>query len=583
MQQCLPRVGGGDRPRWASRRTLWLFLSVAIAALLVLLMLAELPVIADWSFFSFYDPGAVLKGDELISLGMKPAIDFGYTHGLASLALAHWGFVLLGRTPAAFLIMMGILKLFMALAIARFAMAMRFRGWAIAFLLCALPVAIMPCYLTLTHPLEALLLLWAIAEEAAGRREWSLACCTACLFVKPSMAYMYGLVLVLWTLWDWRRRGAGWLYLLRRTRPAIATGTIMATVMTWWFGLKSLLLTIVPLTGLRTYQDTHFGFFRNSGLKFWSPLRHSFVYYLVTPAGLWLLCMALLIWFGAGLIRQLRLGMPHRGAETLISIAVMQVTFVLGFYGWTNSWQYYSYLPVLFVAVLLIPPRLCRPGWRRGANFSGEPGNADIPVHKDQGRRKRYPAECHPNSGDCTTPKNPHTHWRWAMALCLLALLSQAKYATTAINGWQTKVRSRQTGGLWAYPRQLAEWRHVTAMISGRPALALFNGYLPWMPPGMIMPLSWFPEPGIPTPIELARVKRQLAGVDYVLTCNEYGRLGLWNQKDFAAVRRRFRRIWRGNWMSVWKRRRNFIFPRHPPDPLAVRLLSCSPTGVRGL
>ena len=101
-------------------RRFWM-LGAGLAILLLLLQLWQLPRIAGWTFFSFFDPGTALKGDWLISVGMKPAIDFGYTHGLASLVIAHWGFAVLGRTPAAFLIMTSVMEVLMALAIARFA------------------------------------------------------------------------------------------------------------------------------------------------------------------------------------------------------------------------------------------------------------------------------------------------------------------------------------------------------------------------------------------------------------------------------------------------------------------------------
>ncbi len=512
-------------------RHFWL-LAVGLALVLVLLQIWQLPRIAGWTFFSFYDPGTALKGDLLISMGMKPAIDFGYTHGLASLLVAHWGFVLLGRTPAAFLMMTAIMEVLMALVIARFALAMRLSRPALWFLFLALPVAIMPCYLTLTHPLEALLLLWALAEQACGRREWALAICTACLFVKPSMAYVYGLLLVIWTLWDWTRQERTVSGLWYRTAPALFTGLIMAGAMIWRFGIQSLLLTIVPITGMRTYHDTHFGFFSRSGLQFWSPAYHAWYYYLLTPAGIWLVMSAILLWVlffrglekklvGGSLLQRITSGgligdfiqTPNAFLETALSMALMHIAFVLGFYGWKYSWEYYSYLPVLFTAVVI---------------------------------------------SRCTVRPI-----QLVVVLGLLAVCSQAYNAGLTLWCWHGKVRNYQTGYLWAYPQQLTQWQYVVRKVQGHRTLILSNGYLPWMPSKMYMPLSWFPEPGIPTTIEMRRLKTQALVAHYIVVRRGYGKFGLWANPAFGAVRRHFSMIWQGTYFSIWRKDGTSCFSRH--------------------
>ena len=498
-------------------------MGAGFAILLVLLQIWQLPRIAGWTFFSFFDPGTALKGDWLISMGMKPAIDFGYTHGLASLIAAHWGFVILGRTPAAYLVMTSVMEVLMAVMIARFAVAMKLSRPALWFLFVALPIAIMPCYLTLTHPLEALLLLWAIAEQAAGRRQRALAICTACLFVKPSMAYVYGLSLVIWTIIDCYRHERRWSGLLRRVAPAMVTGVLMAAAMIGRFGIKSLLLTIVPITGMRTYKDTHFGFFSDSGLRFWSPAYHPWYYYVITPAGVWLAMSAILLW--VLLIRGLRqnntpgntrkthpvgglitdwVHAPNRWMETAISIGLMHIAFVLGFYGWKYAWEYYSYLPVLFTALVI--------------------------------------SRCRARQVQLAT------------VLGILALGSQARNTGLTFWCWQNKTRDKQTGYLWAYPQQLTQWRYVCRKVRGHRTLILSNGYLPWMPKGMTMPLSWFPEPGIPTAIEMRRLKSEALAAHYIVVRHGYGKFGLWVNPAFAPVRHRFSLVWQGQYFSIWRK-----------------------------
>ncbi len=475
-----------------------------IASILVLVQIFELPKIADWSLFAFFDPGTAFKGDVLISAGLRPGIDFGYTHGLASLIFAHWGLKIFGRTPAGFILTTTCLEIMMAGAMTVFMRAIEANRKAIIWLLCALPIAVMPTYLTLTHPLEATLLLWAIAMQASGKRRVSLLLCTVCLFVKPSMGYVYGLVLLILIFWDYVQQRESIGYLWRQIWPSIVGGLVLAGGCIWQFGVRSLMLTIVPITGLRTYTDTHFGFLFGRGQKFWSPEYHDFIYYFITPAGIWLAMLVMILWRLPHLLARFRFQLPGARIETISCLGVMQLAFVFGFYGWRHSWEYYSYMPVLFMAGLL---------------------TMDI-ISK-----------------------------RWITALCAFAVLAQATNAVVAATGWFIKVRDRETGGLWAYRWQAREWKHVVRLTHDEPTLVLSNGFLPWMAPGMYMPSSWFPEPGIITRPELLRVASATDRALFVVTWRGYGAKGLWHQPIFANYKRKFVPLWQGKEMSVWVRR----------------------------
>lgn len=474
-----------------------------LAGLLLLVQCFELPKIADWSLFAFFDPGTAFKGDVLISAGMRPAIDFGYTHGLASLIFAHWALKIFGRNPVGYILTTSCLEILMAGAITLFMRAMAAPRRAVIWLCCALPIAVMPAYLTLTHPLEATLLLWAIAMQARGNRRVALLLCTICLFVKPSMGYVYGLLLLILIFWDYIEHGKSVRSLIQELLPAVIGGIIVALGCIRQFGLRSLLLTILPITGLRTYTDTHFGFLFGRGQRFWSPEYHGPLYYFLTPAGIWLAMLLVIIWKLPRLLAQFRPGLPGRRAETLVCLGIMQLAFVFGFYGWRHSWEYYSYMPVLFLAGLLAMENISR---------------------------------------------------RLLITACSLAILSQATTVAIAASGWIIKVRNRQTGGLWAYRRQAKEWNHVVQLTRDEPTLVLSNGFLPWMAPGMYMPSSWFPEPGITTPPELRRIERQTDRALFVVTWRSYGNKGMWHQRVFRHYRRQFIPLWRGRYMTVWVR-----------------------------
>jgi hypothetical protein len=506
----------------------WLLLFVFVAAAVLVRMYCNLPNNYDWTFFSFYDTGTVIKGDQLITdFGLKPAVDFGYTHGLATLIFSHWGFEILGRTPTAVLIMMALLEALMALAIARFTMAMRTNARAIIFLFCALPIAVMPCYLTLTHPLEAFLILLALSEHAAGRRGQALALCTMAVFVKPSMGYVYGLLLTILILRAAWGQAKPWRALIADLWLAAVVGLLMALALIWRFGLRSLLLTILPITGARTYAQSNFSFLTGSGKEFWLPtppsgsgsfymlpalpfgphtLNYYLSYYLFTPAGIWLAMTIVLLIGEVFLLWRLRKRPVDPRIEVLVCIAAMHVIFVLAFYGWTRSWQYYSYLPVLFIVGLISLSR------------------SSVP------------------------------NWTWAVLLSLMALASLEQESQVTSAAWKYKTQTAQTGGLWVWDGPKEEWQYVLWRIDSRSTLIMANGYLPWMPPNMVMPLSWFTETGIPTPLEVERVEQQAAKVEYVLVWNQYAQLDLWNQPEFASTKAQFRIVWQGGSFTLWRR-----------------------------
>ena len=644
-----PRRGGatGDPPRRDQRR--FYGLAAAAAVILMVSFLGQLPTSADWSDFAFWDPGSVLKANLLLARGFKPGIDFGYTHGLASLAVQSWGFAWLGRTAAAYLILTAGMELLMALAVARLAVAFDLTGPATLFLLAALPLAIVPCYPTLTHPLQALLLLWALAAQAQGRRSWALALMTAGVLVQPSMPYVYGFILVLWTLRAWWRedlhpgparaqpqRGRhrrSTLALFQRTWAALATGVALAALLVWRFGGASLAATILPISGARTYRDYGFGFLSDGLRQFLFPAKAPWLYYLFTPAGLWGI-MSLLVaaamaativsflvgrgtghggfsilslvsrgktmarTFGTGESAQLATdnvdlpeapgastmtfgGGPTRASalrempgapgvstttfgsldargETFLSLGAMHLLFALGFYGWRDSWQSYAYLPVVFTAVLI------------SATGAGARSPLKAPPAIP-------PSSPHPRRGDAggngrlvqgPPPRRVISRIGLgaALVLCVLAVLSQTSNFHRAWSGWQTKVRTRQTGYLWANRKQLVQWQQAIAVTQGRPTLALVFGYPPWRPPGMALPESWYPVAGIPTRRETARLKRQILRHRYILIWRLFRPHDPWHSAGFAPIRRRFTRIFQSRYFAVWRRRRLAV-----PPPLSTR------------
>jgi hypothetical protein len=488
-----------------------------LTALFALLLLAsfvfQYPTsqVADWQLYSFYDPGTILKGDLLLEKGYVPTRDFGYTHGLISLLYGRVGFSLLGRTPGAFFALTLLTELGMAWALARIAVATGIaRAWpALAFLVIGLPMAIMPTYLTLTHPLEAMLILLALAAQVDGKKPLSLVLMTACLFVKPSMAYVYGFVLMVLLVIE-RRRSVGWL--VAGVLPAGVTLVVLAALLTLRFGGGAVYKTLLPFTGAKTYASTGFGFFTASGRSFW--LTPELWRYIGSPTGIFLIAAGATalgaVLAGVRLMRDRASAaaageLKSRGAwELLMTIGILHTAFIVGFYGWAGSWTYYSYLPVLGLTLAM---RLFV-----------------------RTRRERKVA---------------------FVVLGTLMFFSHGMLIAVSLDGWRSKSRDGEglpgaANGLYRYAYLWDDWKAAMAQVGTRRTVVMSNGYLFDLPGHLEMPDAWFPEPGIPTAAEVERVKAQVARAQCVLLWNEYGAgpshpdLRLWAFPEFEKERGEF-------------------------------------------
>lgn len=511
-------------------------LTLIVAGLLLLSLLAQWPAggVADWRQFAFYDPGTTLKGDLLLQKGYVPSVDFGYTHGLLSLMFGRAGFAVLGATWRAFLLLTLLTEMAMAWGLARLFIATRLarRKASLLFVLLALPMAIQPAYLTLTHPLEAMLILLALAEQAEGKKPRALALMTVCLFVKPSMAYVYGLVLLVLIVWERRARMRD---VLRDIAPAgMVLGALMATL-ALRFGWMPVFRTLLPLTGARTYAATGFGFFSaRTRDELWWPADKSWL--IVGPGGVYLIAVGAgvigAVGYAAGRIMRRpaaepdghggvvpasAMGAPVNG-QLLVTLALLHSAFLLAFYGFSGSWTYYAYMPVLALplAVAVFVQR------RRTAVF---------------------------------------------VALAVLMGLSYGVRLAGCWISWSNKTPMAAAGpgampGLWREPDEYAAWNSVLKICGSRPTLVLTNGYLADLPPNISMPDAWFPEPGIPTTREIARIQQQVDQAEYIVLFGHLASEGveLWTSGEFQSRRGQFEEV------------RTFTSARQPGTPLFVLL-----------
>jgi hypothetical protein len=480
----------------------------------------RLPTDLGFDANAFGDRGDFLSIAYLVGHGSRPAIDFGYHWGLLPIMLAQAWFSLFGATAQSNEAIMVIGALGVAIGMARTAAALRLGAPGIGLLMLAMPFAF-PTF-TLTYALEAALLSNALAEQAAQRRSSALALATASCFVNPSMAYLYGFVLLLGLLRESRRPGDGesrpqgwsvdWSRIVRTIAPAAVTGGIVILILSAVYGPLALAKTILPLAGMAAHSNQAGGFFRGVGRDFWYQPRLGLPFYLFTVVGFWIAASLWLIVAGLRVLRSLASAPLTRSIvsatdEFILTCAVLHVTFVTVFFGSEVSWRYYCYILVM---------------------------------------------------GAAATSVRDLVSARIAGLLGAMALLGNVSHFAQISEQWRSTSPSPVTGGMWASAEEVREWEQVQHAVgnerAGYRALVLTAmGSAPVLSPRFEPPFANHFTPGELMPDQLARLMRQIDSAQRIVAVISpgFGNMLVW-WPDIQRALDGHELAWKGKSFAVY-------------------------------
>ena len=473
-----------------------------------ILAIAALSAPLEWfPRFAFADSGADLVIRDLIARGFRPTIDFGYIYGLLPLLINRVWYTLASPTPAAFRAGVLACNLVMAWGMARFAVAQRAGAAGVALILAAMPYVLHISVLALVQALEPAVLVHALAEQARGRRRRALALATVALFIKPSMAYIYGALLLILIGLAARGRGASWW--LRELAPAAATGAALALLLGAIYGARPLLNTLMPGAGAEVYRQGGYGFFHGRGLNFWYKPQAYYRDYFLDPAGGWLVGSVLLIRGALGWLRR-GPGWPEFNGEVVATCAALHVAFVTLFFGNRLSWVYYY--AILLLGLAAIAPR--------GRIHSG-----------------------------------------FIAAVAVLAIVADRPKLDEIRRRWQIDAPAPATLGLWATREERLGWERVLELTRGRrPALVSIVEGAAVLYPGFAPPTGSYFVPGHPRPAEIRRKAEQVASSSTVIL----GLLGPGSYSEWPELAAAFdglQMVWGNGHYRVYERIRP---PRRP-------------------
>ena len=124
---------------------------------------------------------------------------------------------------------------------------------------------------------------------------------SAAAFAKPSMGYLYAVVLIVFACRNLRgeRLVSRALYAIA---PAFLSSLMIAIILATFYTPTALIKTILPLKGATAYRILHYGFFNEAGRPFWNPAGASWLIYLVDVSGFWIIGTLFLIGSGGAAI-----------------------------------------------------------------------------------------------------------------------------------------------------------------------------------------------------------------------------------------------------------------------------------------
>jgi hypothetical protein len=454
-------------------------------------------------------------------------------------------FGICGLTPIACVVVTPLMDILLLWGFVRFAANLKLNLAGVLIILLTGTLTIPSSFLNLSHIFETVLLIHALADQAGGNRRRALALATVAVFVKPSMAYFLGLVLLVFVVADCLQNRMSLRAFVAETYPAALVGVAIASILTASFGLAPLVRTVIPSEGRALYYAQGYGFFNGAGRLFLAPDAVPWSFYLVSKAGLWIAYTIVLVIAALFIARSALTGFraaerADRTAEVILTCAALHLSFVLFFFGNASTWEYYFYIVVLGLAAIA----------RLGIRWEVLVASLALAIPITKVNKAIIP--------------HLASHAQGTSAAMGRSATDRPSVADSPMESgfgyrlWSKTSPSPETAGLWATPEERREWIQVLAMIRGHDvtmldkygcADLLFSEFSP--------PTTFFLEAGGVTSADLSRKLSQLRASSMMVMPRWQSHLLDEVPEIGALVHREFVPAFRGDWFIVYARREN--------------------------
>jgi hypothetical protein len=489
---------------------------------LIAISIARLPESMRFDRYAFCDHGANLTLQYLISKGLRPSIDFGYHYGLLPALVGHVWFAVLGATPQAYQLAMGVFSIIFAWALAKILVQLKIGSVGLALTIVALGYAYQATYINFAHAIEAALLSHALAEQACGRRGNALLLASVSVFAKPSMGYLYSLLLLVLIIRQLVADGFSFRRWFSALAPTAIVFVSLAVVLVGTYGFPAFYHTVFPIEGAVSYKALNFGITR-AGRELWDPKGTPWIFYFIDVSGFWIAGTIFLFCTTAYQICWTYLGKisSTRRSEIIITCAILHLAFVALFFGNQWSWIYYSYVLVIGCAIAV------------------EFGKTTL---------------------------------RFGLVLCALAFFSWTDVAYWTYRWGRTTEPNVATAGLWAPVDERTEWLTVLSKVRGQKTVLLSTmGAAELLFPGFEEPVSLYLTKGLMATADVERKIAQISKADIVVVpSNTIGSCsGVPQAPEFDAAMKEFELQMSGKYFDVYQRKKKLIGATSPDSPNA--------------
>jgi hypothetical protein len=468
--------------------------------------LARLPESMRFDRYAFCDHGANLTLQYLIAQGLRPSLDFGYHYGLLPALIGRVWFGLFGATPWSYQAAMVVADLLCAWAITRILWQLKVGGTGLALAVITLGYAFQATYVNFAHATEAVLLSHALAEQARGARSRALALAAAAVFAKPSMGWVYGLLLVILIARDMSRSGFNFSRFLRALSPGAMVFLGLAATLSLVYGAPAFFHTVFPIEGVSNYRALNFGLMA-AGRGLWDPEGYPWIIYIIDASGYLVVSTVFLCASALLLLRSNCAGrLTARRCELVVSCAILHVAFLALFFGNRWSWVYYSYVLMIGTSVAVSFGRL---------------------------------------------------QHRIGLAFCVLAVFSWTDIAYWSYRWARTTGPAPTTAGLWAPADEAREWTQVQSMAVGRKTVVFDTmGAAELLFSGFERPVSLYLTRGLMLPTDIRRKLDLLSSAQMaivpnipIVTCS-----GIPDAPGFKEAIKDYQLAWSGKYFDVYRR-----------------------------
>jgi hypothetical protein len=453
--------------RYAARPTARLLI---LAAAFLAIFAASWPIVVSFDLWVLKDRGSFLNLDYLVDQHLRIGVDAYYSYGLLPVLVQRVLFAAFGRGYWPIVGCTVATLLLNAVLWARVAAHLPDRKVGLVAGVALSPILICVNY-NLPYAFVDLTIMFALLFVLERRLDLAMAVSALGWLSVPSLPLVLtGLLFVLIVAEWWLGGERSPAVLARRLGPGIGTFVVAVALLGAVFGTRSVLATVLPISGAAHYRSVHYGL--GQLFVFLHPGGHRLTYYYLSDrAGWWitstLALFVLSIWAARDIVRERSLD-PRK--TVILLCGIVQAVFIFVAYGSASAHVIYD--PVLALGVLL--------------------GLCCLPLKTVEGPL--------------------------LAAFLGLAVLGDWAQVRQTVSAWRQTQPASETLGLYAAPAWTREWVDVLARSATQRLLLLSyatgaHHYFPTVETAD----SWFLQPGQMLPADETRLLAKVRRADVIV------------------------------------------------------------------